>query len=96
MTPHFPGTRLFAVGHFSKQTITQIPGITGESDDKIFLVSAGAMMKGYNIGRVNERGIPEGSYVEKMMLPPASLGWPAVYFRPIFNEGRIDITAEET
>jgi len=95
MAGHFDA-RVFITGHQHKQAIAQIPRIGVGEDRKIFLISIGGLLRGYQIGRKNAMGIPEGGYPEKKMLVPVSLGFPSVYMRPIFAENRVDITAEET
>lgn len=52
-----------------------------------YYVGAGSFLRGYQQGTKNAVGLPEGSYVEKAMLPPVALGAPIIYLRPRKRDG---------
>ena len=55
------------------------------------LVAAGGWMEGYHVGKLS-RGRPQGSYVEKAMMIPTSLGGMVITLKP--NETGVKVTVE--
>lgn len=59
-----------------------------------YIVATGSFLKAYEAGSRGAKGYPEGSYVEKRMLGPVSLGAPVISIRPVYQNGtgtRIDV-----
>lgn len=89
---------LYVVGHFSQNLATKIPKLEYKLRGKKIvdvgetrrLVTVGSAMRGYIIGRKNALKYPEGTYAERFMLAPISLGWGYALIRPKPKERRVD------
>jgi hypothetical protein len=53
----------------------------------------GSFLKGYELGSKDPAGHPAGSYVEKKMLTPTSLGCTMLFLRPriVSGYGQVDV-----
>jgi len=87
------------MGHQHAKPATQIPYVltTVDADDNPiqheidrYLVGTGGFLKGYELGTKDPLGHPSGSYIEKAMLSPVTLGGPMLYIRPRFSKGMPD------
>ncbi len=91
---------VYLIGHHHKKVATKVPrlGVRVTANDRIewdarnlIMASTGGFLKGYEMGTHDEGGLPSGSYVEKRMLPPVSLGGIMLYIRPRVIHGRVTI-----
>jgi hypothetical protein len=88
---------VYLMGHQSKKGVSVIPWIVQDGGTLTgrnrYIVATGGFMEGYQVGSVDPlTGTPGGSYVEGRMLTPVALGAPLISFRPMFEEGRVDIS----
>ena len=92
---------IYMMGHYSRYATTTKPWINYEwrrkrhsiswkSVDR-HLVVTGSYMKGYEEGSKDAMGLPTGSYVERGMMSPLTLGSPLVTIRPRIVEGEIKL-----
>ena|SRR3990167_4502691 len=95
------GADLYAYGHNHQNVLYKLPWITNRVEDGEIvedgstrrIMAVGGALRGYPLRRRNAFGEPEGNYVEKMGLPPVSLGWGIAFFRPMYRERRVDANA---
>ena len=95
---------IYIIGHQTKKPVAKMPRIYMSDKPPYKLVAknkvlagTGGFTKGYEAGSRNIAGRPEGSYVEKAMMTPVSLGGILIKIRPVFNGtggDRLDINVE--
>lgn len=87
---------VYLMAHQHKVAASKIPFIdykvTGRdniafSTRNRVLAAVGSFLKGYELGSKNPAGQPAGSYVEKKMLTPTSLGCTMLFIRPRIMRG---------
>ena len=88
---------IYLMGHYHTKPAVPVPWIDFDVDAKgrvrfnsrnRYLVATGGFLKGYEEGTKNAMGLPTGSYIEKAMLAPVTLGGPVIYIRPRERSGR--------
>ena len=84
LSAHFEAD-VFAIGHYSRLACTAYDrlydsGKNIHSRTKVLVVS-GAYTRGYTLGRIGANR-PEGSYVEKRLLPPTTIGSSVLFVEP--------------
>jgi hypothetical protein len=87
---------IYLVGHTHTKSAAPVPFMRYEVDDvgiqdfsvNRYLVSTGSFLKGFIPGSRDLGGHPCGTYVEKGMMNPVTLGAPVIYIRPRMRNGR--------
>ena len=73
---------VYIMGHMSKKCVAPIDELYSDNGELKYrtkvLVGAGGFSQGYRQGS-HQAGVPRGSYVERGMMTPASLGAPLVH-----------------
>ena len=82
---------IYLAGHQHTKPVVPIPfmNYSGGADTTVnrYLVSTGSFLKGYVVGSRDAAGHPSGTYVEKAMMRPVTLGAPLIKIRPRFRNG---------